>query len=260
MKKLLTGLIMCFSMFSVLPMPANVWDDSLRRRMLRGFPFLGAVLGAIAALIVLGLRAVLPNSMIAAAIVAALPVLLSGAIHLDGYMDVSDAVLSRRPKEERLRILKDPHCGAFAVIAAALLFIFMLAGAYEAFSSAISPAAFAFIPAVSRACALIAVSAVRPLEHSQYSAPKKSRADVICGLIWLFILFAGAAACSALAPALATGFAALAACLATALGYGAALVWAARSLGGISGDVSGFALTVGEAAGLIALGIIGGIL
>lgn len=260
MKKLLTGLIMCFSMFSVLPMPTNVWDDELRRRMLRHFPFLGIALGAIIALIVWGLRAILPNNMIAAAIVAALPVLLSGAIHLDGYMDVSDAVLSRRPKEERLKILKDPHCGAFAVIAAAMLFIFMLAGAYEAFSSPAAPVVFAFIPAVSRACALIAVSTVKPLEHSQYSAPQKSRADAVCGFIWLFVIFAGAVACFALSPTLATGFGALACCLATALGYGAALLWAAKSLGGISGDVSGFALTVGEAAGLIMLGIIGGIL
>lgn len=260
MKKPFTGLIMCFSMFSVLPMPAGVWDDSLRRSMLRCFPLLGAVLGAIYALIIWGLRAILPGSMLAAAIIAALPVLLSGAIHLDGYMDVADAVLSRRSREERLKILKDPHCGAFAVTAAAMLFIFMLAGAYEAFSSPAAIVSFAFIPAVSRACALIAVSTVKPLEHSQYSAPKKSGADAVCGLIWLLAILCGAAAYAAYAPTLLAGFGALIACGATIFGYCAALLWAGRSLGGISGDVSGFALTVGEAAGLISLGIIGGIL
>ena len=38
-------------------------------------------------------------------------------------MDVCDALLSRRDKQEKLRILKDPHTGAFAVISVVMLFI-----------------------------------------------------------------------------------------------------------------------------------------
>ena len=40
---------------------------------------------------------------------------------MDGFMDTSDALSSYRTKEERLRILKDPHIGAFAVISLLML-------------------------------------------------------------------------------------------------------------------------------------------
>ncbi len=39
---------------------------------------------------------------------------LTGFLHLDGLLDLADALLGARPREERLRILKDPHLGAFA--------------------------------------------------------------------------------------------------------------------------------------------------
>lgn len=60
---------------------------------------------------------------------AALPWLVTGFMHLDGYMDVCDAVLSRRELATRQRILKDSHCGAFAVIGMVLLAL--CSGAYS---------------------------------------------------------------------------------------------------------------------------------
>ena len=45
-----------------------------------------------------------------------IPVLVTGGIHLDGYADTSDALSSYGDREKKLEILKDPHCGAFAVI------------------------------------------------------------------------------------------------------------------------------------------------
>ena len=41
---------------------------------------------------------------------------MTGGIHLDGYADTSDALSSYGDREKKLDILKDPHCGAFAVI------------------------------------------------------------------------------------------------------------------------------------------------
>ena len=37
-------------------------------------------------------------------------------IHVDGFMDTMDAMHSYLPREEKLRILKDSHIGAFSVI------------------------------------------------------------------------------------------------------------------------------------------------
>ena len=45
-----------------------------------------------------------------------IPVAVTGGIHLDGYADTSDALSSYGDREKKLDILKDPHCGAFAVI------------------------------------------------------------------------------------------------------------------------------------------------
>ncbi len=44
------------------------------------------------------------------------PVWVTGGIHLDGYADTCDALSSYGDREKKLEILKDPHCGAFAVI------------------------------------------------------------------------------------------------------------------------------------------------
>ncbi len=56
-----------------------------------------------------------------AVLLAAAPWLVTGFLHLDGYMDVCDALLSRRDLATRQKILKDSHCGAFAVICMVLL-------------------------------------------------------------------------------------------------------------------------------------------
>ena len=45
-----------------------------------------------------------------------IPLLLTGGIHLDGFMDTVDALKSHAAPEKKRAILKDPHAGAFAVI------------------------------------------------------------------------------------------------------------------------------------------------
>ena len=58
---------------------------------------------------------------------ALLPVLVTGGIHLDGFCDTADALASHAPREKKLEILKDSHCGAFAVIGAGCYLIFLTA-------------------------------------------------------------------------------------------------------------------------------------
>ena len=59
----------------------------------------------------LGLSAVL-----FAAVAVCIPLLISGGIHMDGYMDTMDALSAHQSRERKLEIMKDPNCGAFAVI------------------------------------------------------------------------------------------------------------------------------------------------
>ena len=53
----------------------------------------------------------------------AMPFFATGFIHLDGFMDVTDAVGSCRDLAKRREILKDSHVGSFAVIGVVLLIL-----------------------------------------------------------------------------------------------------------------------------------------
>ena len=114
----MTGFFMAWGMFCAIPCPRKVWDSEKYPRMLLSLPLIGLLIGALWALA--GLLAV-KLGLLGAALMAVLPALLSGFIHLDGYMDCADAILSRRDRETRLRILKDSHVGSFAVIAFGIL-------------------------------------------------------------------------------------------------------------------------------------------
>ena len=61
--------------------------------------------------------------MLQAAVAVLIPVLVTGGIHLDGFLDTSDALSSWQTTERRLEILKDPHTGAFAIIACCSYFL-----------------------------------------------------------------------------------------------------------------------------------------
>ena len=45
-----------------------------------------------------------------------IPILVTGGFHLDGYMDVKDALSAYADREKKLEILKDPNVGSFAII------------------------------------------------------------------------------------------------------------------------------------------------
>ena len=177
---------------------------------------------------------------LAALLCAAAPWLITGFMHLDGYMDVCDAVLSRRDLETRQRILKDSHCGAFAVICLALLVLCQWAVFLSA--EALPLWALTLIPAASRACAALAVLTLRPMSTSQYSAMTRGGAPVVFAAVVL------AAVCG-LSVLLWDSFAPLAA----AVCYWLAAWYAFRQLDGMSGDVSGFALTIAELGGAAVL-------
>ena len=99
-------------MFSALPMPQFDWNEKNMRYALCAFPLVGVVCGALWCVC-----GVLPLPAAArAAGFCLVPVWVTGGIHLDGYADTCDALSSYGDTAKKLEILKDPHCGAFAVI------------------------------------------------------------------------------------------------------------------------------------------------
>lgn len=232
------GFFMAWGMFLTIPCPKKIWRESARRKMLACLPLIGLIVGGIWALCA-WLGSFLPQPL-AALLCAAAPWLITGFMHLDGYMDVCDAVLSRRDLETRQRILKDSHCGAFAVICLALLVLCQWAVFLSAEALSLWP--LTLIPAASRACAALAVLTLRPMSTSQYSAMTRGGAPVVFAAVVL------AAVCG-LSVLLWDSFAPLAA----AVCYWLAAWYAFRQLDGMSGDVSGFALTIAELGGAAVL-------
>ena len=60
----------------------------------------------------------------------AVPLLVTGGIHLDGFMDTTDARSSYGDRDKKLAILKDSHVGAFAVIGCSF-YLILSAGAWS---------------------------------------------------------------------------------------------------------------------------------
>lgn len=209
--------------------------------MLACLPLVGAVAGGFWALAA-WLTGLFPCPVpLRALLLAAAPWVLSGFLHLDGFMDVCDAVLSRRDLATRQKILKDSHCGSFAVICLGLLML----GQWSLFFSAeqLPLLSLAMVPVATRACAGLAVLSLRPMGSSQYARVDQARCKGKKGVLFALFLFA---VCLAV---LLDGWAGCAPLLA-GLVYALATLYACRQLDGMSGDISGFALTLGELAGV----------
>ena len=236
---------MCISTFTAIPCRIKDWDEEARALMLLMLPFAGLLLGALWLAVFWLLDRFAVPFVLGAAVKAVFIFIASGFIHLDGYMDVADAIGSYRSLEERRRILKDAHCGSFAVIAAIILFLLQFAA--FASSLAYEERMLLFIPFVSRAMSGLFVSTLRPMPTSQYGGDfqntvKKSYVAVFViyvlaafalSLYWLG-LFASVIIVEVLAHALATAY-------------------AYRSLDGMNGDISGFAICIAELAAVIAM-------
>ena len=230
---------MCRSMFCAIPCLSRVWDEEARNKMLLFLPVVGLEIGAIWALLAWLCRYLALPAPVYGVVLGAYPFLVTGFIHLDGFMDVTDAVRSCRELARRREILKDSHVGSFAVIGIVLLALCQTA----LFASAKETASLwtlVLLPAVSRCGSALAVTALRPMSTSQYAAQKKpgSHIAVLCGRLAVYLAAGFLAGWK-------TGLA-LTGCLA---GYALALRKAYRSLDGMNGDISGYALTLSELCG-----------
>ncbi len=240
--KYIKAFFMCLGMFTSIPCPYRPWDEDARDWMLVMLPVVGLVIGLLWAA---GVWLIPKIAMsIWAAATAALPWLLTGFIHLDGYMDTCDAMLSWRPLEKRLEILKDSHTGAFAVVGLGLLMMFSYEAA-DGFLLHDGCAPLVFIPIVSRCGSALSVLTLKPIGHSQYAEMKSQIPQRIAVIvIWLFAVVVCALW---LGPWAALGL------LIETAAYALAMTWVYRTLKGVSGDVAGFALTVSECVALIAM-------
>ena len=251
--KIFTGLFMAWGNFLTVPCPCKKWDNDLKNYMLGFLPSVGLILGVLWAAITLLLVYIGTPYLVMSFLVTFVLFALCGFMHLDGFMDCSDAILSRKPMDIKQQILKDSHCGAFSVVSV----VFMILAYYSCVSTAISYGIdfidLCLIPIMSRAVAGANVLLRKPIGHSQYAAgagakdaSQKKKAVL---LILLQVLVFGA-----IGLYLATNIVpTLAIVGATMVGTYLATVYGKRQLGGMSGDIAGFSIVWGELAGIFAM-------
>lgn len=243
MKRYFRAMLMCISMFCAIPCPWKIWDEDARPVMTLFLPVVGLLIGLLWALAAYAAAWLGLPALIRGAALCACPFLLTGSMHMDGFLDVTDAVKSWRDLDERRRILKDPNVGSFAVIAGILLVMAQFALFASAKETA-PPFALTLIAVVSRAMAGLCVTILRPLSTSEYAGTYQKgikRSHIV--------VFAAVLVCVT-----ALGFIFLGlygfATPAVMLGYLFYLRRGFRSLDGMSGDISGYALTFGELCGI----------
>lgn len=121
--KFLNSVISAFAMYSRIPVPKIKWCEENRRYALGFFPLVGAVSGLLIVLWYFISNKLRINTLLFAAVCTAIPIAVTGGIHMDGFCDVIDAKSSYGNKEKRLEIMSDSHTGAFAVIYAVIYFL-----------------------------------------------------------------------------------------------------------------------------------------
>lgn len=245
--RLMKSCAIAFSLYSRIPMPQFQWEKEEMKYVLCFFPWIGAVIGLCVAGWAWLCRTFQIGSTAYVLIGTALPILLTGGFHVDGFMDTMDALHSYQSRERKLEILKDSHIGAFSVIMLLLYYLIYLA----AFSGIQSEKALVMVGmgfVLSRCLSGIGVVTLRPakedglLRSCSDSAEKKG---VLAALIVQLVL------CCAgmLAWSWRMGI------LVLAGAAGSFLYYRCRSykeFGGITGDTAGYFLLLCEAAVVIA--------
>ena len=125
------------------------------------YPLVGLILGGILLAADYFLALFMPP-LLRTALLLAVWVMLTGALHLDGFLDACDGLLGGYTPESRLGIMRDEHFGAFALAGGVLLLLIKFSAL-----SAITPIASALLlaPVLGRwgmAIALVAFPYARP--------------------------------------------------------------------------------------------------
>lgn len=235
------SLLVALSTYSAIPTPQFEWNE---RNMKYSFCFL-PVVGVLVGLLLWGwlavARALSLSSLLFAAVACCLPLLLTGGIHMDGYMDTCDALASHQTRERKLEIMKDPNCGAFAVIYCAVYLLLqggMLAQLYEMGGVLLLCPGYV----LSRACGtLCGVTLPKARKSGMLSAYTRDNATKVTVAVMALVILAAAAFSLWLSPL--AGAVALVFVAVTVLSYRA---MAMRLFGGVTGDTTGFCIQLCE--------------
>lgn len=278
MKKYIRGFLMAWGNFSAVPCPYHKWHEESRKAMLAMLPLVGLMLAVIVCVAWWLLDLIGTPAILTGVVLTALYFIANGFIHLDGFMDCSDAILSRRPElGERQRILKASDVGAFAVISVmfmSLVFAASMITLAEEFSLE-KASMLVVIMLVSRAFSVDAVFRKPPMKTSQYvnldedgevtlgpdeKKKKKAREQGALNLAMVIPILIIYNVFKESADGIAFSICHIVVICVVALVASGAGTYARKQLGGMNGDIAGYMIVMSETVGVLAAAVLVSIL
>lgn len=212
------------------------------RRTLPWFPVVGAALGGLLAVVWAAASELWPPA-VAAVLVVAADLALTGMLHVDGLADSADGLLPHLDRERRLAVMATPDVGAFAL---AVVPTVLLARWAALAGDGVDPLALVGVWAASRTVMAV-VPALVP-----YARPAGLASPFLDGArVWLAVCLVPAAGVAVWVEG-AVGAVAVVAMLAAAA---LVVVVARRRLGGFTGDVLGATAVLAETVALLVLAV-----
>lgn len=251
MRSLYNAFNMAISMFTIIPLPKYEWDEKSARHMMKFYPVIGLVIGLLWYGSFIMLDKLQCSVILSSAILLGVPFILTGFLHLDGFMDVCDALLSRRPKEDKLKILKDSRVGAFSVISLVLLFIVEFSAINTILVEKNNMIFLILIPIISRSLVGYLLITKPMISESYLGKLFKDGTGtfdkVLLVIVYLVVSIIGFALVKGIGVVIPLVMGLLSMILVRNT---------QKELGGINGDVAGYILVLSEFIGLIVLSMI----
>ena len=113
---IINSFFIALSMYSRIPVPRVDWEKENMRYAMCFFPMIGVVIGAVMYLAGWLLDKTSVGGLFRGVVFTLIPIIITGGIHMDGFMDTMDALGSWGDREKKLEILKDSHAGAVAIL------------------------------------------------------------------------------------------------------------------------------------------------
>lgn len=240
---ILTKFLLTASFVTCLPVaPKSQSDADSLSGLSKYLPAVGLLVGVILCACYALLKVLNAPSLLAAAALFVVWLLVTGAIHFDGLMDSADGIFSHRSRERMLEIMKDSRVGNFGVLTAICVTLLKCVGLVLVFERSAWPL-FLLIPCWARWCETFAIGSFHYAREEGmgkiwHDTTQYPRDIVIAAVIPLALTIAACALAHSAIPVVAA-----AACIASGLGTAYAIN---AMLDGQTGDTYGCVVEVSE--------------
>ncbi len=239
---IINSFFIALSMYSRIPVPRVDWEKENMRYAMCFFPMIGVVIGAVMYLAGWLLDKTSVGGLFRGVVFTLIPIIITGGIHMDGFMDTMDALGSWGDREKKLEILKDSHAGAFAILGMGCYLMWSVAVWSELPAEVLRVCGVSFV--LSRALSGFSVVTFPAARNSgllkmfQDGAQKKVVRITMCLYVAAAVIMMAAMDARAMTGAVTGAMIAF-------LYY---VMVSRKQFGGVTGDLAGFFLETAELA------------